>query len=204
MQNNNIYSNNKIQKFYKNTENAPPHKNIIKFLELEKNTGNAIDIGCGAGRDTVYLIKNNWKVLAIDRENVKETIEEKLSKKELENFKFECQKFENIKLPKADLIISNYSLPFCNKNNFNELWKRIVESIKENGYFVGTFFGINDSWINIKDKMVFLSKDAVLELFNEFEIISFEEIEKDEKTGLGIMKHWHIYDIIARKANKKL
>lgn len=48
--------------------------------------------------------------------------------------------------------------------------------------------------------MVFLSKEQVLELFkNTFEIIEFSEIEKDGKTGLGKMKHWHIYTVIAKK-----
>ena len=48
--------------------------------------------------------------------------------------------------------------------------------------------------------MVFLSKKQVLDLFKDsFEIIYFNEIEKNEKTGLGKMKHWHIYDIIAKK-----
>ena len=44
--------------------------------------------------------------------------------------------------------------------------------------------------------MVFLTKEQVLELF---EIIEFKEIEKDDKTGLGKIKHWHIYNVIAKK-----
>ena len=48
--------------------------------------------------------------------------------------------------------------------------------------------------------MVFLSKEQVLELFKEsFDIIEFNEVEKDVKTGLGKIKHWHIYNIIAKK-----
>ena len=48
--------------------------------------------------------------------------------------------------------------------------------------------------------MVFLSKSQVLDLFeNFFEIIYFNEVEKDGKTGLGKLKHWHIYNIIAKK-----
>ena len=38
-----------------------------------------------------------------------------------------------------------------------------------------------------------------MSLFKGFEIIDFEEIEKDGKTGLGKIKHWHTYNIIARK-----
>ena len=47
--------------------------------------------------------------------------------------------------------------------------------------------------------MVFLSKEQVLNLFKKFEIIQFEENEKDGKTGLGKIKHWHTFDIIAKK-----
>ena len=47
--------------------------------------------------------------------------------------------------------------------------------------------------------MVFLDKKQVLELFNEFEIINFKEIEKDGITGLKQQKHWHIFDVIAKK-----
>ena len=48
--------------------------------------------------------------------------------------------------------------------------------------------------------MVFLTKQQVLNLFKEsFEIIYFYELEKDGKTALGQTKHWHIYNIIAKK-----
>lgn len=48
--------------------------------------------------------------------------------------------------------------------------------------------------------MVFLSKKQVLELFKDsFEIIEINEIEKDDMTALGIIKHWHIYNIMAKK-----
>ena len=58
---------------------------------------------------------------------------------------------------------------------------------------------MRDSWVNIKEQMVFLSKEQVLELFKDsFEIIEFNEVEKDGKTGLGKMKHWHIFNVIAR------
>ena len=59
---------------------------------------------------------------------------------------------------------------------------------------------MRDSWVNIKEQMVFLSKEQVLELFKDsFEIIEFNEVEKDGKTGLGKMKQWHIYNVIAKK-----
>ena len=55
---------NNIEKYYSNTKNAKPNYTVKRFIELKIKPGNAIEIGCGAGRDTVYLIKNGWKVLA--------------------------------------------------------------------------------------------------------------------------------------------
>lgn len=188
-----------IEKYYNNTTDAMPNYTVKKFIELNVEPGNAVELGCGAGRDTVYLIKNGWNVLAIDREDVKSRIREKLNEKELKKFRFSRQRFEYLELENNSLLVANFSLPFCNKNNFKELWNKINDSILKEGYFVGNFFGNNDEWKSTKEEMTFLTKEQVIELFKDFEIIEFEEIEKDDFTGLGKMKHWHIFNVIARK-----
>lgn len=188
------------QKYYEVTKESRPHKLTQKFINMKIIPDKAIDLGCGAGRDTVYLIKNGWKVLAIDKENSKEYIDLKLNEEERKNFKFQCQDFENIKLEKVKLIVANFSIPFCSKDKFEDLWNSITQNIIQNGYFVGNFFGLKDSWVDNKNKKIFLSKDEVLKLFeSSFEIIDFQEIEKDGETALNGVKHWHIYNIIARK-----
>ena len=129
-----------IEKFYGNTKNALPHDNIKKFIKMETKTGDAIDLGCGAGRDTIFLIKNDWNVTAIDREDTKDIIESNLNIKELKRFKFVCQNFENIQLDKNDLIVSNFSLPFCSKNYFNDFWNKIINSINNGRILCRKFF----------------------------------------------------------------
>ena len=189
-----------IEKYYNNTESEKPRNNVQYFINKVKcNPGKATELGCGAGNDTVYLIKNNWNVLAIDREDVETRIREKLDKKELKKFRFSRQRFEYLELENNNLLVANFSLPFCNKNNFKELWNKINDSILKEGYFVGNFFGNNDEWKSTKEEMTFLTKEQVIELFKDFEIIEFKEVEKDDFTGLGKMKHWHIFNIIAKK-----
>ena len=102
-------------------------------------------------------------------------------------------------MEKNNLVVANFTLPFCNKNNFKELWNKINDSILKDGYFVGNFFGNNDEWKSIKEEMTFLTREQVIELFKDFEIIEFKEVEKDGTTGLGKMKHWHIFNVIAKK-----
>ena len=125
-----------IKKYYDNTQSDKPRNNVEYFInEIQCNSGNAIELGCGAGNDTVYLIKNNWNVLAIDREDVKERIAKRLTKEELAKFKFQKQNFETLKLEENNLIVANYSLSFKNKNKFSKLWNKINDSIFTNRIF---------------------------------------------------------------------
>ena len=106
------------------------------------NPTNAIDLGCGAGRDTVFLIDNGWNVLSIDKENTKEIISSKLDNEKIKNFRFKNQNFEDIELEKTNLLVSNFSIPFCNKEYFNKFWKRITDSILKDRIFCRKFFWI--------------------------------------------------------------
>ena len=62
------------EQYYNNTENLEPTKNVKYFINLKVKPGKAIDLGCGAGRDIVYLIKNGWNVTAIDENDTSERI----------------------------------------------------------------------------------------------------------------------------------
>ena len=129
----------------------------------------------------------------------KNRISKRLKQEQLTKFEFQKQIFEDVKLEKCNLLVANYSLSFCRKESFQELWKKITDSIELDGYFVGNFFGINDSWVNNKSNMKFLKKEEVINLFEDFEIINFKEVEKDGTTGLNEIKHWHVFIVVARK-----
>lgn len=189
----------KMEKYYDNTSMANPNYNVKKFIELNVKPENAIELGCGAGRDTIYLIENGWNVLAIDAEDVESRIRKRLNERKSKKFRFLRQRFEYLELENTKLLVANFSLPFCDRNNFKKLWNKISDSILIDGYFVGNFLGINDEWKNTKEKMTFLTKEQVMELFKDFNIIEFKEVEKDNFTGLGKMKHWHVFNVIAKK-----
>lgn len=117
------------EKFYKNTKGIPQNKIVTRFMKMNVIPKKAIDLGCGAGRDTVYLIKNGWTVLAIDKVDTEKIISSQLSQEEKIKFRFEKQEFENIKLEPNNLLIASFSIPFCAKEHFQEFWKRITNSI---------------------------------------------------------------------------
>ena len=124
-----------IQKYYENTKNALPHPIVERFVNMNIKPDKAIDLGCGAGRDTIYLIKNGWHVLSIDKENTSDIISNKLNNNELQKFDFRCQSFEDIELEENKLLIANFSIPFCNKNQFKKFWQKITDSISSGRIF---------------------------------------------------------------------
>lgn len=55
---------NKTQKYYDNTTFDYPRKNVKFFIEnIKVEPGKAIELGCGAGSDTRYLIKKDGMYL---------------------------------------------------------------------------------------------------------------------------------------------
>ena len=185
--------------YYEKTKNSNIPKNIKNFINMKIEPGVCIDLGCGAGRDSRFLIKNGWKVIAIDKEDTEKMIRSSLKEEEQNYLEFIKQDFENnIILQSCNLLVANSSLSFCNRKNFDDLWNKIVESISKDGYFVGNFFGINDSWAN-RPNMTFFTKEEVIKLFSSFKIINFKEVIKNGKTALGVEKHWHVFNVIAKK-----
>lgn len=169
-------------------------KLLIEFLDNYK-IDNAIDLGCGSGNETVYMIKNGIKVIAIDRQLNQDFILNRLSDSEKRLISFKKSSFEDVELPKTKLLTAFFSIPFCNPNNFDELWTKIYNSIEDNGYFVGQLFGDRDAW-NVVESINTFSIDKVNEYLKNYNIIKLEEIEYVRESD---NKKWHFYDIMAQK-----
>lgn len=107
-------------------------------------------------------------------------------------------RFENVELPKVDLITASSSLPFCNPKYFDIVLLKIVEAINIGGRFSDNFFGNNDGWTFDK-KMTFLTKEQIDKMFERFDIEYFEETQEDKITALGEAVHRHKFDVIAKK-----
>ena len=191
-----------IEKYYKNTENALPHPFVQKFINMGIKPDFAIDLGCGAGRDTKFLVQNDIAVTAIDRIDVTKFLYKDLTEEEKARLTFEQAIFSEAHLPKTDLVISYEALPFCNKEALGKLLDKIKDSLNENGYFLCNFFGKNDSWFG-NDKIQFYEKEEIEYLLKDFKILKLNEIERDGESAMHQMKHWHVFWVIAKKESMK-
>ena len=184
----------------------PPREVVINALEFFQTHGKVLDLGCGVGNETAYLLDKGWDVWAIDCEP--KAIEIMKERRDIRSSSHrlvtQVAKFENLNwkiLPQFDLICACNSLPFCESQKFPSVFASIKEKIKSNGRFAGHFFGRNYSGFSNTDKnnMTFLTKEQIIKLLDGFDIEYLQEIEEDGISGTGLKCHSHIFYVIAKK-----
>ena len=187
--------------FYSLTRDNPHWPLLEKAASLLGQTGYALDLGCGAGRDTRYLLSLGWHVTAVDSHPNAIASLAALSQERLQAIQssFEDVPYGN---EKYDLISSQFSLPFLPPKHFSGVVSRIKQALKPGGIFTGQFFGIHDEWNTIENTMTFLTREQVDEQLNGLQVRELTEAERDGHTANRTPKHWHVFDIIAQKATR--
>jgi len=114
---------------------------VIQEVVRLSQPGTALDLGCGNGIATKYLLENGWSVDAVDfctealselRTSAMKWISEgklRIEETRVEHFNF---------LKKYDLIVCYGILPYTDPAEFPSLWKRVHNAV--NGYLAGTLF----------------------------------------------------------------
>lgn len=112
---------------------------LASNISLLKNHKKLLCLGEGEGRNAIFFAKNGFEVSAIDASNLgleklqNRAIEEKL------DIKTVCMDLNDwTVLEKYDVIVASYLHMF--KNEREELFKKIEDSLNSNGYFIGEFF----------------------------------------------------------------
>ena len=192
--------------YYESVKDEAPHSTVVRaimlFKESGKESGQAIDLGCGSGRDTKFLLESTWNVFAVDSsaESINR-LETSFEEIKLGSLTACLADMTEANLPPADLVNASLSLPFCEPVNFSKLWNNICMCIRPQGRFSGHFFGRNDDWAT-NSKMSFHNRQEVEDLFSDFVLEYIEEVEGPMPLAGGGVKHGHWFEIVARKKEK--
>ena len=183
--------------YYEVNEGRAPRDQLLDVLRRFDEPGNAVDLGCGSGIDTLAMLDRGWSVLAIDAEP--EAIE-RLRARAGDRPALETQRspMEDVMLPAADLVWASYSLFFCDPARFSDVWTRIRAAIRPGGRFAGELLGDRDTWASMPERTAMPRADAEA-LFDGWTVERFEEEENDGEACSG-PKHWHLFHVIAQKS----
>lgn len=185
------------EEFYHITKNKPPWPRLVRAVSLLGHAGEALDLGCGGGRDTRYLLACGFQVTSVDNEAASLAA---LADLPTERLRLVQSTFENFKFASYDLINAHFALPFTYKEQFSAVFARLKAALKPGGIFVGQFFGVNDTWNTPETTMTFFSREQAHTELAGLEIVEFEEEDQDGTTARGDAKHWHVYHIVARQS----
>lgn len=184
---------------YANDASSETLQIALQHMDNSATLKKAVDLGCGSGEDTLKLLQNGWEVTAIDcnekdikqlSNGIKEEYKNRLITK--------VSQFETMDLPPVHLINASLALPHCDPKKFSNVWRTICNALNVNGYFCGHFFGPLDFRAKCKD-MTFHSKDGVMVLFEDFDIVFFDEKQEVGVSLAGVPRCWHIFHIVAKK-----
>lgn len=170
----------------------PQYLAVYIANNLEFNT--IVDLGCGSGNETVYLLKKGKQVTSVDAYLNEDYITSRITEEEQNNLHLIKSNIEDITIPKSDVIMSLFTLPFCNPEEFNNIWNKIKDSINPRGYLVANLFG-NRSHHASKQIPVF-TEEQVKELLKDYTIIKWKEQEYQRELD---DTHWHYFDFVAKK-----
>ncbi len=187
--------------YYKKVISRQPSPILVEACRLipEKARTIAVDCGCGAGRDTAYLLEQGFEVHGFDVEkNALEICRERFI--DDPDVYLSLSSFELFDYPKVSLVNAGCSLFFCSPESFTLAWKKMTDSLEDGGLFCGDFLGYKDSWLEDESQTLsFFNNHEMKRIFDGFEILKWLERDEQGKTALGRNKYWHTYSVIARK-----
>jgi len=156
------------------------HNNFDKL-----SSGYALDLACGNGRNTIFLAENGFTVDAVDIAQIAlDSLSTQIKTKQLEDkVNIFCEDLDNFdfKQNKYDLIVMSNFLD-------RDLIAKTKPSLKDGGvYFVETYMIDEKNEKENSDKKNLLQADELKDIFNDFEILFYDEFD-NEKHELYSMK----------------
>jgi tellurite methyltransferase len=188
------------QGFLELTTGRPPWEMLVRAARLVEDPASspgiqALDLGCGAGRDAIYLASQGFAVVAVDAAPAAGRYLEGVP-----GVRFECSRFEDFDFGAEDfeLINAHFSLPFVGRERFEEVFGRVRAALAPGGVLTGQFFGPHDSWNVPGTAIAFHSQPEAERLLSGLSVLEWREEDQDGSTADGSSKHWHLFHYIAR------
>ena len=163
----------------------------------DRRGGVVLDLGAGAGADSLQFARRGWTVHAYDTDDT-------LAARLVENdrmtgsVQFHHQDIGTVKsFPAAQIIYSTYTLGLLGPEALAGTWSKMVQALPRGGVMAVDMFGLNDSWAGRSD-IATLPLEEIDAMFRGFQILD-RTVRDEDGRFLADKKHWHVITTLARK-----
>ena len=170
------------ERYYSTLKQLPKRlKQPVSFLVEASPTfkrykiKSVLDLGCGAGRNCIYLAKENFDVVGIDVSLTALKIANKWSEKEkLTNVTFVRATMTNLPFSDChlDAVISVSVIHHATKKDIAKIIDEIQRVLKKNGFFLANLTSVKDPRYGTGQKV----ENNTFQILESFEEKRFEEI----------------------------
>ena len=169
--------------------------------KLLRNTGRALDLGCGGGVDAQELAELGYAVDAVEKDEKYSEALSKLAQNLSVSVHLAAIETFPIHPSTYSVIIANNSLPFISeKKCVKDILRKSVAGLTENGVLYFTLFGPKDAWAS-KNGMSFFAYDEALAFLQTLPVSVYHRSTEEGygKTMKDEIKYWHIHRFFCMK-----
>ena len=163
----------------------------------DRHPGVVLDVGAGAGADSLQFARRGWTVHAYDSDDT-------LAARLVENERMPgAVQFHHVDIaeveefPAAQIVYSTYTLGLLGPDALRDTWTKLVAALPRGGVMAVDLFGTNDTWAERAD-VATLPLHEIDEMFRGFQVID-RTVRDEDGRFLADKKHWHVITTLARK-----
>lgn len=182
--------------YFENTVDINMEVVLDKFIELLPEGATVLDLGCGSGRDSFYLIEKGFDVTALDGSKQLCELAEIHIGQDVLNMRFEDIDFENV----FDGIWACASLFHIKAKDIDAIMDKIIRSLKMDGILYMSFkYG---DFSGIRNERYFEDYDtrALKEIISRHEELEILDLWKSSDIRIEMDNDMWIH-VIVKKIN---
>ena len=189
-----------FDKEYKNGKllyGSKPNSIIIELLNhIQK--GKVLDLGCGYGRNALFLAQKGFDIECVDNSEEALKLFSKLKNKKIDNVVFTNKNVADFKFKeKYDIILSINLFQFLKLEQIKKLIDDMKAHTEINGFNVISAFTEDNQFKNFG---YLFRKGELKRLYSDWNILDYSEyITEREKHGVGKLHRHGVVRLIAQK-----
>lgn len=188
----------------KNVWGDKPNDLLFKVYNKVEAGSRFLDLGCGQGRDSLFMLREGFQVTAVDS-SLKglESIKNEVAASELpqDRISLFCEDIVDFTIKENDYTIINIfnALQFLLKTDAIELIHKSKKALRDKGYIIIAGFMVDDpSYLKMSDKKCcFFEQQELKKIFSDFQIVFYEEKKVLDKGHQGSPEP-HIHSVVKK------